>query len=254
VERALKFKDHFSARAAQYAAFRPVYPDALIDHISALSPRRALALDCGTGSGQAAASLATRFDRVVATDRSSEQLRHAVAAPNLEYRGTAAEDSGLPDGSVDLVTAAQALHWFDIPAFFREARRVLAPDGVIAVWGYGDPILHEPALQTALHEFNRGLLEPYWPAERELLLAGYATIDFPFAEISVPRFELRERWTLAQLAGHLRSWSAVGRYEARHGRDPVIDLVKTLTKTWGAPDALHTISWPLRARTGRHSA
>lgn len=247
------FKDHFSDRAAEYAAFRPRYPDALIDCISALPPRRALALDCGTGSGQAASSLATRFDRVVATDPSFDQLRHAIAAPNVEYRRAAADDSGLPDASVDLVTAAQALHWFDIAAFFREARRVLVREGVMAAWGYGDPTIDEPALQTALHEFNRGVLEPYWPAERSLLLAGYATVEFPFDEISLPRFELRERWTLSELAGHLRSWSAVGRYAARHGRDPVVDIERALEKIWGDPHKRRAMSWPIYLRAGRHS-
>jgi SAM-dependent methyltransferase len=196
-------------------------------------------------------SIASRFDRVIATDRSRDQLHHAIRAANVEYRHAAAEQSGLADGTVDLVTAAQALHWFDIPAFFTEAHRVLAADGAIAVWGYGDPELADHALQTTLHEFNRGLLEPYWPAERSLLLAEYATIEFPFDEIVMPRFEMSEHWTLPQLTGYLRSWSAVGRYQARHGRDPVSEVEKALLERWGDPGFPHILSWPLHVRAGR---
>lgn len=151
--------------------------------------------------------LARHFDRVVATDGSREQLQHARPAPNVDYRCAPAEESGLPDRSVDLVTAAQALHWFNIDAFFREAQRVLVPGGVIAVWGYGDPSVDEPSLQAILHEFNRETLEHHW--------------------------------TLGQLTGLLRTWSATARYAAQHRRDPVIEVETALGRLKpGAPVAI----------------
>lgn len=247
----MSFKDHFSDRSADYAAFRPVYPDSLIDSIAQLPERRRLALDCGTGSGQAAASLARHFDRVIATDRSREQLQHAKPHPKVDYRRAAAEASGLPDRSVDLVTAAQSLHWFDIDAFFGEARRVLVANGAIAVWGYGDPILDVPALQATLHEFNRGILEPYWLPERSLLLAGYATIEFPFEEIRMPPFTLEVSWSLAQLTGLLRTWSATSRYVAQHQRDPVAQVERALSRDWGDSDDRRVVRWPVYLRAGR---
>ena len=231
-----------------------MYPARLISYVSRLPARPALALDAGTGNGQAAVSLARHFTRVIATDISRDQLQRAIPAGNIEYRHVPAEESGVRDGTVDLVTAAQALHWFDIATFFAEARRLLAPGGAIAVWGYGDPIIADPALDLALHDFNRGFLETYWPPEREMLLARYATIEFPFDEISVPPFEMQERWTLGQLTGYLRSWSAVGQYHARHGRDPVIEIEQVLGARWGSPDQRHAISWPLHVRAGRPSA
>lgn len=247
----MSFKDHFSDRAALYAAFRPVYPDALIDSIAQLPARRRLALDCGTGSGQAAVGLARHFEHVIATDSSSEQLRHAIPNPKVEYRCAPAEVSGLPDRSVDLVTAAQALHWFDVDEFFTEARRVLAARGAIAVWGYGDPVLDAPALQTALHEFNRGTLESYWPPGRSLLLAGYSTIDFPFEEVRTPPFALEVRWNLGQLTGYLRTWSATSRYTAQHGSDPVVEVERALGAEWGNPDERRIVRWPVYVRAGR---
>lgn len=228
-----------------------MYPAALFDALARLPAHRRLALDCGTGNGQAAHGLTAHFERVIAIDPSEAQLEHAIAAPNVEYRRARAEATGLPDRSIDLVTAAQALHWFDAPAFFEEARRVLAPGGAVAVWGYGDPVLEDPRLHAIVHEFNRGLLEPWWHPERQLLLAGYRTIDFPFAEISTPQFTLEQRWNLHQLAGLLRTWSATARYSAQHGFDPVAEVEAALAKEWGDPGTLRVVRWPLYLRAGR---
>jgi ubiquinone/menaquinone biosynthesis C-methylase UbiE len=228
-----------------------VYPAALFEALAQLPTQRRLALDCGTGNGQAATGLAAHFDLVIATDPSEAQLQHAIAAPNVEYVRAHAEAIGLPDNSIDLVTAAQALHWFDAPAFFEETRRVLARGGAVAVWGYGDPVLEDPRLHAIVHEFNRGLLEPWWYPERKLLLAGYRTVDFPFAEITTPQFTLEQRWNLPQLAGLLRTWSAAARYASEHGVDPVDQVEAALAKKWGDPSALRVVRWPLYLRAGR---
>lgn len=246
-------KDYFSARSALYAAARPVYPAELLDAVVALPARRRLALDCGTGSGQAALGLARHFDQVIATDGSAEQLRHARKAANVEYRCAPAESSGLPDRSVDLVAVAQALHWFDLPAFFTEAQRLLAPGGAIAVWGYGDPWLEDPALQSVLNDFNRVTLEAYWPRERHLLLDGYRTIEFPFEEISMQQLTLEQNWTLRELVALLGTWSATARYTGHVQLDPVPAVEAALAREWGDPDRHRVIRWPLHVRAGRAS-
>ncbi|MEO7503228.1 MAG: class I SAM-dependent methyltransferase, partial [Gemmatimonadaceae bacterium] len=129
---------------------------------------RRVALDCATGNGQAARGLAPHFDRVVATDASAEQITRAEPRSGIEYRVARADSSGLSDKSVDLVTVAQALHWLDPEALFREVKRVLAPGGAIAVWAYSDPVLDTPELHEILHRFNRGTIESYWLPERNL--------------------------------------------------------------------------------------
>lgn len=187
---------------------------------------------------------------MVATDPSAEQIRNAAAHERVEYRLARAESSGLPDRSVNLVTAAQALHWFDANLFFAEARRVLVPDGAIAVWGYGDPVPDSSQLHETLHAFNRGLLEPYWFPERKLLLDGYRRVPFPFHEVTVPAFEIELRWTLTELAGYLRTWSSTARYVAEHGVDPVTDIEKSLARDWGNPESQRVIKWPLHIRAG----
>jgi SAM-dependent methyltransferase len=247
----LKFKDHFSDRAALYATCRPLYPDSLFTLLAGLTREHRAAVDCGTGNGQAAIGLTKHFDRVFATDPSEEQISRAIAHERIAYSVSRAESIPLPDLSVDLVTAAQALHWFDAPAFFREAQRVLAADGAIAVWGYGDPILDTDSLHETLRAFNRGTLEQYWFIERQLLLDGYRTIPFPFDEVALPPQQLEVRWTLPELAGYLRTWSSTARYAARHGFDPVIEVEQTLSRDWGDPAKRRLIRWPLHLRAGR---
>lgn len=246
----MNFKDHFSQRAALYATYRPLYPDALFEFLAGLTTEHRLALDCGTGNGQAAIGLAAHFDRVVATDPSDAQIRNATANPRIEYRVTPADASGMSPQSVNLVTAAQALHWFNPESFFGEAKRVLTEDGAIAVWGYGDPILDTRALDDILHNFNRGTLETYWPPERALVLNGYKDVAFPLAEVEAPPLELRMQWSLPELAGYLRTWSATMRFVNEHSADPVIQVEQALATHWGNPLASRLIRWPLYIRAG----
>ena len=108
----------YSRVAESYSMARPGYPDELFKWLASLVERRDVAWDTATGSGQAAVSLARHFRRVIATDISEEQIRHARAHPRIEYRAASAEASGLPDNSVDLVVSAAALHWFDLERFY----------------------------------------------------------------------------------------------------------------------------------------
>jgi SAM-dependent methyltransferase len=219
--------------------------------LAGLTPEHRVALDCGTGNGQAALGLVHHFERVIAIDPSMEQISRATPHPRIEYLVSSAESLALPDASVDLVTAAQSLHWFDPVAFFGEARRLLNARGVIAVWGYGDPRLDTRQLDETLCGFNRGTLERYWYPERKLLLDGYQTIPFPFVEIALLPMELEMRWTLAELVGYLRTWSATGRFVAEHGFDPVVEVEQSLSKDWGDVRQPRLVRWPLHIRAGR---
>lgn len=244
------FKDYFSQQAAGYATYRPTYPAALFSFAASLVDTHELAWDCATGSGQAALGIAPYFTRVVATDASAAQIEHAGRHPHIEYRVANAEHSGLADTSVDLITVATALHWFDLDAFYMEAHRVLKAGGAIAVWGYGDPVLDVPALHAAVERFNFDTLADYWPVERSVLAGGYRSLPFPFDEIETPMWTLEETWTLSELLGYLRTWSAVQRYIDATHRDPVPELESELRDLWGAPEQRHRIQWPVRMRAG----
>jgi SAM-dependent methyltransferase len=242
--------DHFTPVAGHYAAFRPSYPDELFDWLASITPQRALAWDCGAGNGQATVALAARFGRVLGTDISAAQLASAPALPNVEYRVTPAEASGLPDRSVDLVTVAQALHWFDLPKFYAEVQRVLKPQGILAAWGYNFLVIDHPAIQKLLDHFYHETIGAYWPAERVHVENGYRELPFPFPCIATPQFSLRKEWSKTQLLGYLRSWSAVGRFKAANGCDPVDALDDDITAHW--PEAeTYRVEWPLFIHVGR---
>jgi ubiquinone/menaquinone biosynthesis C-methylase UbiE len=247
------FPDHFSGVAGAYAERRPHYPRQLFTWLAALAPQRELAWDCATGSGQAAVGLADHFERVIATDASEAQIAAAVAHPDIEYRVAPAASSGLASDSADLVTVGQALHWFDRPAFYAEARRVLRPDGVVAVWTYGLSSLGDPRADAALRRFYSETVGPYWPRERALVDAGYRTIEFPFDEIPPPEIEMEARWPLAAFLGYVATWSAVTRFRAERGFDPVAKLAEELGPHWGDPAAPRQVRWPLALRVGRSS-
>lgn len=243
----MNFKDHFSGHAADYAHYRPRYPRELFEYLAALAPDRTVAWDCATGNGQAAVVLGEFFTRVIATDASEKQLANAATHPQVEYRVAPAEASGLPAGSVALITVAQALHWFDCPKFFAEAKRILRGDGVLAVWCY-NLFRVAPEIDRAVDHFYRETVGPYWDFERKLVETGYQTIPFPFAEIAPPEFHMRATWSLEQALGYLRTWSATKGFVAQRGFDPVDSLGAELACFWISP---REVNWPLSCRIGR---
>lgn len=248
---AKRFSDHFGSVSSSYAKFRPTYPADLFAWLASLVPAHDAVWDCACGSGQASVDLAARFTRVIATDASPAQIQSATPHARVEYAHAPAEKSGLPDASVDLVTVAQALHWFDIDAFFAEARRVTKRGGALAVWSYGVPRLADPNVDALVQTFYSVTVGPYWPPERAIVEAGYHTLPFPFEEIVPPAFAMTAEWPMAQLLGYFASWSATARYVGALGKNPVREFAEAFAPAWGDPDATCTISWPLTLRAGR---
>jgi SAM-dependent methyltransferase len=257
----MSFKDHFSTGSSDYAAFRPSYPPALFDWLAGQCFEHELAWDCATGSGQAAVELARHFRHVIATDASAQQIQSAKSQPGVEYRVAAAESSGLENASVDLITVAQAAHWFDLDRFYAEAKRVVRPQGVIALWGYGRLIL-PGTLDEPLAHFYEHVIGPYWSPERALIDEGYRNLAFPFSEIAAPRFSIEVSWNLPRLMAYLSTWSAVKRYIENEGRNPLVALEDELAGNWcvGLKNAgtdcssqtLLPLEWPLFLRVGRY--
>ncbi len=247
------FTDHFAPVAADYGRHRPGYPPALFAWLASLVPHQALAWDCATGTGQAARGLAEHFQRVLATDASNAQIRAAEAVPGVDYRVAPATECPADDGSVALVTVAQALHWFNGDPFHRELRRVLSPAGLLAAWSYGRLETGEPALDALLRALHDETLGPWWPSERRHVLNGYRDLALPFEPLETPDFAMHCHWNLPQLLGYLSTWSAVARCRQATGQDPLADLAAALAARWGDPEQSRTVRWPLSLRVTRAS-
>lgn len=245
----MSFPDHFSAVAASYARYRPIYPAALFDWIADAAPARERAWDCACGSGQATLPLSERFARVTGTDASARQLEEAPAHPGITWRVAVAESSGLDSASFDAVTVAQALHWLDLPRFWVEVRRVLRPRGIFVATCYGLASIDNVEANQQLRHFHDDVVGDYWPRERGHVDRGYHDIALPFERIDPPAVAMSANWTLGQLLGYLRTWSAVRRYIEAHQVDPVEAFGEELRRAWG--DVRRDVQWPLTVVAGR---
>lgn len=242
----MAFNDHFSTQAQTYVDSRPDYPPELYEFIISQANGYALCWDAATGNGQAAVALAQYFDRVVATDASRAQLEQAVGGANIDYRCEPAEHSSLKDESVDLVTVAQALHWFDFEPFYQEVRRVLKPGGLVAAWTYGLLTVNSD-IDSIIEDFYSGVLGSYWPQERGYVDKAYKTIPFPYKKIDTPTLSIKREWSLEQLCGYLESWSAVQQYKKENGSSGIATVQKQLEPYWASN---RTVSWPISLLLG----
>lgn len=240
--------DLFATVAREYANFRPGYPAGLFEWLARESPARDAVWDCGCGSGQASVALAEFFNEVFATDVAPEQVAAAKPHPRVRYSVAAAERSGLPDASVDLVTVAQALHWFVVEEFYEEARRVARPGALLAAWTYPRPEFVEPELDRVFQHFYSSVVGPYWPPERKHVESRYESLPFPAGELPHPPFALELSWTFEQLLGYVSSWSATARYQKEVGEDPVPRLRDSLRPVWPASQPLKTLRMSLVLR------
>lgn len=244
------FKDHFSGVASGYAAHRPTYPADVIDYLADQALRRDLAWDAGCGSGQLSTLLAARFDHVIATDPSAAQIAQARSHPRVLYRQSSAEASDLEGASADLAVAAQAAHWFDLPRYYAEVRRVVRPGGVIALLAYG--VVHvERDVAAIVDRFYWQTLAGFWPQERRIVEEGYRALPFPFPETRAPAFAMTATWSLPELLGYVRTWSAVQAIERARGGEAYAGFARALAGAWGDPDRRRDVRWDLAVRLGR---
>ncbi|MBT8184655.1 MAG: class I SAM-dependent methyltransferase [Eudoraea sp.] len=246
-----KALDIFSKQAVTYKKFRPTYPQELYDEILQFVPERISCWDCATGNGQVAAVLSGYFQNVYATDISEAQLQHAVKAENIIYKEERAEKTSFAADQFDLITVAQAMHWFDMEAFNREAYRVAKNGGIIAIWAYG-LLSIDKDIDKLLKEFCFKKLGPFWNDERKHVDSGYSTVVFRFEQISVEQpGEIKTRWNMAQLEGYLNSWSSVQHFKAQSKSiDPVPELMEKIRTLWGSNNHKR-INFPLYLKVGR---
>ena len=243
---------HFNQQSDKYSLCRPDYPEALFDYLAQSVDSDAIVWDCGTGTGQAAKSLAERFRKVIATDINSAPLTHAVSMDNIEYHCCPAEHTPIESGTVNLITIAQALHWFDFTSFYEEVRRVSAPNGLIAAWCYSLGFFNNSSIDSVIKSLYYDILgTTYWPKERFYIDEEYKTIPFPFAKQTSPDLCIEKLFNFEQLLGYLSTWSAVKEYELQNKQNP-LDLISTsLAAAWDDLNTQRTIYWPLHCLVGK---
>jgi SAM-dependent methyltransferase len=227
-------KDNFSTQSNFYAKFRPDYPAELFDFILDNTEERRTVWDCATGNGQAAKVLAKHFSSVFATDISQKQLDNAVKADNIFYINCPAEKTAFKDQFFDLITVAQAAHWFDLDAFYKEVKRVAKPNATLAIWGYGTLRFDmDKEIDRRMWDFYTNTVGKYWDFERSHIDAEYKTLPFPFDEITTPQYNMVFNWQRDELEGYLNSWSAVQNFIKKNGYNPIPDFMLDLAPYWG---------------------
>jgi SAM-dependent methyltransferase len=239
----------FDQGGKAYAQYRPEYPPSLVAYLTSLCTSRTLAVDVGCGNGQLTRHLAEEFQEVAAFDPSLDQLAHAAQHAHIHYACASAEKLPLAAGRANLVTVAQAVHWFRLEEFYAEVRRIAAPDAILALLCYGTFNTDE-RFMSRINQFYAEELGPYWPPERLLIEAGYASLPFPFREQKAPPMEITLDWNLDQLLGYLSTWSAVRRAREAGKQAMLADFDQALRSLWGAPETVCRVRWPLHLRLG----
>jgi ubiquinone/menaquinone biosynthesis C-methylase UbiE len=243
----MSFKDYFSTQSVDYRKFRPDYPQEMINFIVSKCTEKDIAWDCATGNGQVATMLSSPFKKVIATDASSKQIEAAEAKPNIEYRVATAEDSKIESNSIDLITVAQAAHWFNLDLFYKEVMRVAKPNAILAVWGYANHSISVD-IDNVVLKLYKDILHDYWPAERATVEQGYKAIQLPFKPIEMPVFSMAKQINLHELIGYLSTWSATQLYMQRNHNNPISLIYDELLYTWGDANEIREIRWPVFLR------
>jgi SAM-dependent methyltransferase len=242
-------KDNFSTQANEYAKYRPTYPNELFNYLLSLTTEKECLWDCATGNGQVAGELAAHFKHVYATDISEAQIQNAVRLPNISYSIQSAEKTDFGDKTFDLIVVAQAIHWFNFDNFYKEVKRTLKSNGLLAVAGY-NLLQISNEVDVVVKQFKTEYIAEYWDAERRYIDEGYQTIPFPFDEIEAPEFSISLQWTFDHLIGYLDTWSAVKHFEKQKGINPVQQYKNKLKTAWGNEET-KLVTFPILLRVGR---
>lgn len=242
-------KSYWQADGSGYARYRPTYPDALAASLAALAPKRRLALDVGCGTGQLSVLLAEHFDHVVGCDASADQLANATKRSNINYKTGSAEKIDLPDNSADLIVAAQAAHWFDLPAFYKEVGRIGHSKAAFALVTYGVLEVDGPA-GARVNQLYWDEIHSFWPKGRENVENGYRDFEFPFEPIVIPPLVIEREWRVDHFISYCQTWSAA-KCALAAGRGDIIDTAAHDLKDILGLEGLMKVRWPISVRAGR---
>ncbi|KAG4281166.1 hypothetical protein FPRO06_10071 [Fusarium proliferatum] len=240
--RDVTFRNYTADQASDYVAGRLGYTDALIDFIlnfhKSTNGETGCVLDVGCGPGTATQKLAPHFDLAYGADPGESMIKTATTLGGkahsghpIVYRLSTAEDidkiADIPHSSVDMITAATAAHWFDMPRFWAAAAKVLKPGGTVAIW----TVFRQPGsfnnsteLQSMFNEF-REAITPYSAAGSHLTQNGYVDLPMPWNDPDTSDFydqQASGRHVLTAEDGFVPNVSRKGNYQ--EGRDESVDV------------------------------
>ncbi|XP_077977505.1 putative methyltransferase DDB_G0268948 [Glandiceps talaboti] len=212
-----------TAIAEAYQKFRPTYPIEVVHRILTFlrvknpGPWR-LAIDVGCGSGQSTRILSDHFETVIGRDVSKDQIDEArkTGHPrNVKFE--IGSDVSLPaeDNTLDLVTTAQAAHWFHLEKFYKEV--VLKPNGCLAVYGYGLALFNKnangPELQAIQNEFYFETLDGFWEDRTKHVFSLHADTEIPYREFERDdSMSIEMVYRIEDFVGYLSSSSSYHQY------------------------------------------
>ena len=237
----------FTRQAKQYVTHRPTYPEELINYLVSLVKVRERVWDCATGNGQLACLLAPHFEEVQATDISEEQLRNAKLHKKIIYSHSPAEKTNFKGNYFDLITVAQAVHWFNFGEFYAEVNRIAKHGAVLAIVGYGQ-VQVTPPINKVMEGFYWDMFGKYFTDNRQFVEKRYETIPFPYHELKAPEFSIKLKWTLKDMHGYLRTWSPVVKFMTEYRQDPTVKVIKQLEELW---EDEQQVSFPVFLRVGK---
>jgi len=239
----------FSLESEQYALYRPTYPNELIELIVSLSPNLFFAWDVACGNGQLTFELSNYFEQVIGTDISQEQLENAQKNDNILYKVESSSLSSIGNSNIDLITVAQAIHWFEFDTFYSEVKRVAKPNAIIAIIGY-ELLSISKEIDECVFDFYSNKLNDYWDERRRYIDEQYSTIPFPFEEVKIPQYNCKMRWNRDELIGYLSTWSAVKKYKQKNGIDPILELKEQIYRLWNEND-IYDVFIPILTKIAR---
>ncbi|KAG0297308.1 hypothetical protein BGZ96_007045 [Linnemannia gamsii] len=180
-----------SFNSALYQSFRPGYNNNFFKMVYNYHAKHNghfdTAVDVGTGTGQVAVVLAEKFKQVHGVDASATMLSNAIKKSNVAYHVAKGEDLGvIASSSVDVLTVAQAMHWFHQPTFFSEVKRILKPRGTFAAVGYSFVVFEDhPRATRRIYELGDqpDQLGTLWDNGRLILDNLYKSIDVPLQNV-----------------------------------------------------------------------
>lgn len=243
-------KNWFDDGGSSYAQFRPTYPSSLAKYLADSCQTHEKAVDVGCGNGQLTSLLSPYFTEVIGTDPSADQIANARTAKNITYLTSPAEKLPSECNGANLITAAQAAHWFKLSEFYSESQKIAKSDAVIALISYG--VLNLPNhLNDRFQKFYWQEIGPLWPAERKLVDNAYRDLDFPFNEFKAPEFSIELEWDINQLLGYISTWSAVKAMRQQNKESILLTFGQDIKSLWGDPTQKQKISWPINMRIGK---